>query len=99
MKTINNATIELQGTSTLADAVKNINITTPDTSIFVPKSTWLPEQTYTLKADVVDSSHASNASIGSFINTALGRIGTSEYFPFDKKAVSNVYDSDYVKKQ
>lgn len=99
VKTINNATIELQGTSTLADAVKNINITTPDTSMFVPKSTWLPEQTYTLKADVVDSSHASNAAIGSFINTALGRIGTSEYFPFDKKAISNVYDSDYVKKQ
>lgn len=99
IKTINGVTIELQGTSTLADAVKNVNITVPDTTTFVPKSTWFPEQTYTLKADVVDSSHASNASIGSFINSALGRIGTSEYFPFDKKAVDNVYESDYVKKQ
>lgn len=99
VKTINGVTIELQGTSTLADAVKNVNVTVPDTSVFVPKATWFPEQTYTFKADVVDSSHASNAAIGSFINTALGRIGTSEYFPFDKKAVSNVYDSEYVKKQ
>lgn len=92
--TVNNVTIGLQGTSTLADAVKNINITVPDTTVFVPKSTWLPEQTYTLKADVVDSSHSNNASIGKFINTVL-----KDYFPSDPEAVDNVENSDYVLNQ
>jgi len=32
------------------------------------RSNWVPEHTYTLKADVVDSSHCNNASIGKFIN-------------------------------
>lgn len=99
IKTINKATIELQGTSTLADAVKNINISIPDDSMFVPKSTWMPEQIYTLKADVVDSSHANNASIGNFINTELGMKGTSNYFPFANKAIDNLYNSNYVKEQ
>lgn len=91
---INNATIELQGTSTLADAVKNINITVPNDTVFIPKDTWLPEQTYTLKADVVDSSHSNNASIGKFINTVL-----KDYFPSDPVALENVENSDYVKNQ
>lgn len=98
VKTINNATIGLQGTSSLKDSVKNINITLPLDTIFTPKSTWIPEQTYTLKADIVDSSHANNAAIGAFINTELGK-KDNPYFPFDKKAISNVYDSEYVKKQ
>ena len=62
----------MQGTSTLADAVKNLNITVPNDTVFIPKNTWFPEQTYTLKADVVDSSHSNNASIGTFINEVLG---------------------------
>jgi hypothetical protein len=41
--TINDATIELQGTSTLADAIKNINATIPDSTVFIPKDTWFPE--------------------------------------------------------
>lgn len=91
---VHNCTIELQGTSTLADAVKNINITVPNDTAFIPKDTWLPEQTYTLKADVVDSSHSNNASIGKFINTVL-----KDYFPSDSIALSNVEESEYVKKQ
>lgn len=91
---VHNSTIELQGTSTLADAVKNINITVPNDTAFIPKDTWLPEQTYTLKADVVDSSHSNNASIGKFINTVL-----KDYFPSDPIALDNVENSEYVKNQ
>lgn len=91
---VHNTTIELQGTSTLADAVKNLNITVPNDTAFMPKDTWLPEQTYTLKADVVDSSHSNNASIGKFINTVL-----KDYFPSDPIALDNVENSEYVKNQ
>ena len=91
---VHNATIELQGTSTLSDAVKNINITVPNDTVFIPKDTWLPEQTYTLKADVVDSSHSNNAAIGKFINTVL-----KDYFPSDPIALDNVENSNYKKNQ
>ena len=98
---LNNTTIGLQGTSTLADAVKNLNITVPNDTVFIPKNTWFPEQTYTLKADVVDSSHSNNASIGTFINEVLGyqESDGSSYFPFDPTAIDNVYNSDYKKTQ
>lgn len=97
---IKDATIELQGTSTLSDSVKNLNITVPNDTVFIPKETWFPEQTYTLKADVVDSSHSNNASIGNFINTELGYDeNNGAFFPFDKTAISNVYDSTYRKNQ
>ncbi len=75
-----------------------MNITLPTGTIFTPKSTWIPEQTYTLKADIVDSSHANNAAIGLFINTELGK-KDNPYFPFDPAALKNVYDSQYVKTQ
>ena len=98
---ITKASVKLQGTSTLSDSVKNLNITVPEDTVFIPKSTWFPEQTYTLKADVVDSSHSNNASIGGFINEQLGydeqEGGT--FFPFDQNAINNVYTSDYRKKQ
>ena len=54
-----NVWVDLQGTSTLADMIKNLNIGF-DNSIFIPKETWFPEEVYTLKADIVDSSHALN---------------------------------------
>lgn len=98
---ITNASVKLQGTSTLSDSVKNLNITVPEDTVFIPKDTWFPEQTYTLKADVVDSSHSNNASIGGFINEQLGynEEKGDAYFPFDNTAISNVYTSDYKKKQ
>lgn len=101
VKTLNDVAIELQGTSTLADAVKNLNISVPTDTVFIPKDTWFPEQTYTLKADVVDSSHSNNASIGSFINEVLGyqEADSSSYCPFDQTAIDNVYKSDYKKNQ
>nr|DAQ68408.1 MAG TPA: Serine/threonine-protein kinase BRI1-like 1 [Crassvirales sp.] len=97
---ITNASVELQGTSTLSDSVKNLNITVPEDTVFIPKDTWFPEQTYTLKADVVDSSHSNNAAIGGFINEKLGYDEqTGAFFPFDKNAINNVYTADYKKKQ
>lgn len=97
---LDNVTIELQGTSTLADYVKNINITVPDDTVFMPKSTWFPENTYTLKADVVDSSHSCNASIGKFINEQFGyKSDGSAWMPFSPVAVDNVYNSDYKANQ
>lgn len=64
--------VKVQGTSTLSDVIKNMSIKFDDDSIFIPKETWFPEQTYTLKADIVDSSHSLNASIGRFVNEEFG---------------------------
>lgn len=95
---LSDVTVSLQGTSTLKDAVKNINISLPatkeDTTVFVPKPTWLPEQTYTLKADVVDSSHSNNASIGKFINEVV-----NDFFPYSPDALANINESNYCKNQ
>lgn len=99
VREVTDVTIELQGTSTLENAVKNLNITIPNSTVFIPKSTWLPEQTYTLKSDVIDSSHSNNAAIGYFINTVLGDAagkGANAFFPFNETAKSNVYNSAYV---
>lgn len=36
--------------------------------LFQPREDWFPEHQFTLKADVVDSSHANNTAIGRWIN-------------------------------
>ena len=95
--------VDLQGTSTLADFIKNLNIGFVDTktglrSVFIPKPTWFPEEVYTLKADIVDSSHALNTSIGKFVNEELGLkydndgnlISTDSWYPFSE-TVKNTY--------
>lgn len=68
--------VSLQGTSTLADFIKNLNIKFQDSSgnkgMFIPKPTWFPEEVYTLKADIVDSSHSLNAAVGKFVNEEFG---------------------------
>ena len=72
--------ISLQGTSTLLYTNKNLDLFTysPDTEnvyLYSPNydsedpTTFLPERRFTLKADVVDSSHSNNNSLGKFINT------------------------------
>lgn len=94
VKSFENVTVSLQGTSTLADAVKNINITLPAGTVFIPKTTWLPEQTYTLKADVVDSSHSCNAAIGKFVNEVLGR-SENPFMPLPENVVNAFNNSDY----
>lgn len=74
-----NFKVTLQGTSTLKYRIKNLEIYTEDTVeidgvsmpvLFQPKKTWFPEKQFTLKADVVDSSHANNAVIGEWINNS-----------------------------
>lgn len=75
------AQVALQGTSTMNYKVKNIELytdgeyTDEETSevkkyLFQPKSTWMPEKEFTLKADVVDSAHANNSCIGEWINNS-----------------------------
>lgn len=69
--------VSIQGTSTTTLRSKNLEIyfkeLLPDGSgnvvLFQPKSDWFPESQFTLKADVVDSSHANNATLGRWINT------------------------------
>ena len=75
--------IKLQGSSTMGNKSKNFTfgvstpVTEPRSVVFSPnyksegddaKKTFLPEQSFTLKADVVDSSHSNNTAIGSFVN-------------------------------
>ena len=91
-----NVWVDLQGTSTLADMIKNLNIGF-DNSIFIPKNTWFPENVYTLKADIVDSSHALNTSIGKFVNTEFGfkynndgsLQSTESWYPFSETVRSS----------
>lgn len=71
--------VSKQGTSTMNNLIKNLEIRFDkmlkdddggnlDYELFQPRETWLPERQFTLKADVVDSAHANNASIGKWIN-------------------------------
>lgn len=72
----NEVAVSLQGTSTLTYKDKNLEIyfqkkkegSETETEMFQPKADWLPENRFTLKADVVDSAHANNTSIGKWIN-------------------------------
>lgn len=107
---ITDASCELQGTSTLKDTIKNINInvnggTTHDITkenIFIPKATWFPEKIYTLKADVVDSSHAANTSLGLFINECLGEnltTGNTSWFKLPDTARDAVTTGTYYMTQ
>lgn len=73
----------LQGSSTKMYRVKNFNLKieniagTDEDEVFLyspnfedgNNKTFLPETEFTLKADVVDSSHSNNTSCGKFINT------------------------------
>lgn len=88
-------TVEPQGTSTLADYIKNLNINFPAGTVFSPKDTWFPESTYTLKADIVDSSHSLNASIGKFVNQEFGLTNLdakSSFYPFSDRVQSAFVD-------
>lgn len=77
--------VSLQGTTTLSYAAKNLEIYlgtydgsnnrlfTPDKPVINANGEptgWLPENRFTLKADVVDSAHCNNAAVGKFINTS-----------------------------
>lgn len=72
------AQVALQGTSTMNYKVKNLELYIAEDYtdeygstkkfLFQPKPEWMPENEFTLKADVVDSAHANNTCIGEWIN-------------------------------
>lgn len=75
--------LSIQGSTTKMYAAKNYMLTLKwagqsddhTVPLFSPNfdpedpSTFLPEQAFTLKADVIDSGHSNNTCMGSFINT------------------------------
>lgn len=70
----NGVSIGLQGTSSLSYNAKNFEIYMGDIDesgkkqLFQPSDDWLPENEFTLKADVVDSAHVNNVVIGQIVN-------------------------------
>lgn len=64
----------IQGTSSLSYNSKNYEMyggqvdETGTPMLFQPKDDWLPENRYTLKADVMDSAHVNNVIIGKVVN-------------------------------
>ncbi len=92
--------VKIQGTSTKSNAIKNLTFSlrseTGEVSMFVPKSTWLPEEAYTLKADIVDSSHSLNAAMGKFINDELANSeDNNRWFPLDDNALAKFKSTKY----
>lgn len=86
---------KLQGTSTMRNRIKNFSLFIETTSnglkeILVSpnynendSSTFLPEQIWTLKADIADSAHANNTSVGKFVNTVCTKFSSSMNLDFD----------------
>lgn len=77
---VENGCINIQGTSTTGYRSKNLEIYSDSTTAEHPKlwqvkEDWFPEFEYTLKADVMDSSHANNAVIGKWINDNAEALG------------------------
>lgn len=96
--------IDIQGTSTRSNSIKNLNMDLRPTegsstvNAFVPKANWLAENIYTLKADIVDSSHSLNASIGKFVNDVLANSeDTNRWFPLHGETLAKFKDAPYYK--
>lgn len=94
-------TVSGQGTTSLGYTIKNLEIDFGN-KLFWVKNDWFPERYYTLKADIVDSAHANNASIGKFVNTCakntelVNKTPAMEYFDTHKNEFSlptSTYDS------
>ena len=80
--------IDLQGTSTMRNRIKNYSLriksnNEKDKVLFSPKfniedsKTFLPDIEWTIKADIADSAHANNTSIGKFVNDVCTKIDTN----------------------
>ena len=80
--------IDLQGTSTMRNKIKNFSLSIVTDSdlmkiLMSPNydpndpTTFLPENEWTLKADIADSAHANNTSVGKFVNRNCTRFSTS----------------------
>lgn len=73
VRPVSDMSVSLQGTSSLGYSSKNLEIYFGEDNdglprLFTPKDDWLPENQFTMKADVMDSAHANNTAIGGFIN-------------------------------
>ena len=80
--------IDLQGTSTMRNRIKNYSLRIATNSdkekiLFSPKfdidkkETFLPDVEWTIKADIADSAHANNTSIGKFVNEVCTKFDTN----------------------
>lgn len=84
----NGVTIGLQGTSSLSYNAKNFEIYMGDVDqtgkkmLFQPTDDWLPENEFTLKADVVDSAHVNNVVIGQIVNGRAKNSSGQSITPF-----------------
>lgn len=94
--------IEPQGSSTLGYKCKNYTLSlenedegSNDVYLFSPNfnkedySTFLPESSFILKADIVDSSHSNNTAIGKFVNTVTNPFDTKNQKAFGAKYIKN----------
>ena len=86
--TDSNWEIDLQGTSTKRNRIKNFSLRIANSGdngkiLFSPKfdigkpETFLPDLEWTIKADIADSAHANNTSIGKFVNRVCTKIDTN----------------------
>lgn len=84
---VGECTVKIQGTSTKGYRSKNLEVgfgvdaATDQPRLMQVKSTWFPENSYTLKCDMVDSAHANNAAIGRWINEVAYNAGLLEQTP------------------
>ena len=80
--------IDLQGTSTMRNRIKNYSLRINSENengkiLFSPNfdiennRTFLPDVEWTIKADIADSAHANNTSIGKFVNDVCTPIDTN----------------------
>lgn len=90
--------LELQGTSTMRNRIKNFSLiidtqdgdNTGNRLLMSPNydpddpHTFLPEQIWTIKADIADSAHANNTSVGKFVNRTCTLFKTAGLDPNDK---------------
>lgn len=75
---LTNLKVGIQGTSSTNYRSKNLELylcglidgatEANQYELFQPRDDWFPEREFTLKADVMDSSHANNAVLGAWIN-------------------------------
>lgn len=104
-----NWNVSLQGTSTMRNKIKNFSLkiqttTTTETTnkdyiLTSPNfdandgDTFLPEREWTLKADIADSAHANNTSIGKFVNKVCTDFETGLNLDTDiKKYIKNTLE-------
>lgn len=85
--------VGLQGTSTMRNRIKNFSLILSTENVGGDKkllmspnydsndsTTFLPEDIWTLKADIADSAHANNTSVGKFVNRVCTKFSSSNGF-------------------